>query len=128
MIVPQPTAQYGQVERVSFARAIFNTRSCAYAGFKSKPKTAAAAPPTVVSFRKSRRVGFLLGPLSARGKVGSVSQNLLNKTYRSGCHAVIFANRAVLFFSKIPYTQRLTKRIQRKMPSTPPNGPSRFSP
>src|SRR6266849_2683096 len=61
MIVPQPTAQYGQVDLVSLARAIFRTRSCAYAGFKSKPNTAAAAPPMVVNFRKSRRVGFILG-------------------------------------------------------------------
>src|SRR6266436_1406583 len=62
MIVPQPTAQYGQVDLVSLARAIFNVLSCAYAGFKSKPNTAAAAPPMVVNFRKSRRVGFILGP------------------------------------------------------------------
>src|SRR5580700_1975660 len=111
MMVPQPTAQYGQVERVSFARAIFSTRSCAYAGFMSKPKTAAAAPPTVVSFRKSRREGFMLGPPSAREKVGSVSQNLLNKTYRAGCQAVIFANTMSFFSRQILCTQRLTKRI-----------------
>src|SRR6266446_117778 len=61
MIVPQPTAQYGQVDRVSLARAIFSVLSCAYAGFKSKPNTAAAAPPMVVNFRKSRRVGFMRG-------------------------------------------------------------------
>src|SRR2546427_12771812 len=61
MIVPQPTAQYGQVDRVSLARAIFRTRSCAYAGFKSKPNTAAAAPPMVVNFRKSRRGGLIRG-------------------------------------------------------------------
>src|SRR6266850_686755 len=61
MIVPQPTAQYGQVDRVSLARAIFSVLSCAYAGFKSKPNTAAAVPPMVVNFRKSRRVGFMRG-------------------------------------------------------------------
>src|SRR6267143_2375098 len=60
MMVPQPTAQYGQVERVSLARAILSVRNCAYAGFKSKPNTAAAAPPIVVNFRKSRRVGCIL--------------------------------------------------------------------
>src|SRR5712692_4797657 len=65
MMVPQPTAQYGQVDRVSLARAILRMRNCAYAGFKSKPNTAAAAPPMVVNFRKSRRVGFMLGPPSA---------------------------------------------------------------
>src|ERR1700719_2842313 len=46
------TAQYGQVERVSLALAIFRTRSCAYAGCRSNPKTAAATPPAVVNFRK----------------------------------------------------------------------------
>src|SRR5260370_12395997 len=69
MMVPQPTAQYGQVERVSLARAILSVRSCAYAGFKSKPNTAAAAPPMVVSFRKSRRDGFMLGLPSARSQI-----------------------------------------------------------
>src|SRR5260370_39938841 len=62
MMVPQPTAQYGQVERVSLARAILRVRNCAKAGFRSNPKTAAAAPPMVVNFRKSRRVGFWRGP------------------------------------------------------------------
>src|SRR6266446_716583 len=89
MMVPQPTAQYGQVDRVSLARAIFSVRSCAYAGFRSKPKTAAAAPPMVVSFRKSRREGFMLGPPSARDKVGRVSRNLLNRTCPLACQAFI---------------------------------------
>src|SRR5258708_36547313 len=70
MMVPQPTAQYGQVERVSLARAIFSVRNCAYAGFKSKPNTAAAAPPIVVNFRKSRRAGVLLGPPPPKAKRG----------------------------------------------------------
>src|SRR5260370_11387093 len=69
MMVPKPSAQYGQVERVSLARAILSVRSCAYAGFKSKPNTAAAAPPMVVSFRKSRRDGFMLGLPSARSQL-----------------------------------------------------------
>src|SRR5260370_35108101 len=69
MMVPQPTAQYGQVERVSLARAILSVRSCAYAGFKSKPNTAAAAPPMVVSFRKSRRGGFMRKPPSPGRKL-----------------------------------------------------------
>src|ERR1700731_935355 len=59
MMVPQPTAQYGQVDRVSLARAIFSVRSCAYAGCRSNPKTAAAAPPTAVYLRNSRREGFI---------------------------------------------------------------------
>src|SRR5205814_10215332 len=68
-MLPQPTAQYGQVDRVSLARAIFSVRNCAYAGFKSKPNTAAAAPPMVVNFRKSRRVGIMLGLTSTRRNV-----------------------------------------------------------
>src|SRR2546422_9449738 len=68
-MVPHPTAQYGQVERVSLARAILSVRNCAYAGFKSRPNTAAAAPPIAVSLKKSRRVGFMLGLPSTRSKV-----------------------------------------------------------
>src|SRR5260370_23760025 len=68
MMVPQPTAQYGQVDRVSLARAIFSVRSCAYAGFKSKPNTAAAAPPIVANFRKSRRDELIPGPPLRRVK------------------------------------------------------------
>src|SRR2546429_7221871 len=69
MMVPHPTAQYGQVERVSLARAILSVRNCAYAGFKSKPNTAAAAPPIAVSLKKSRRGGFMLGLPSTRKKM-----------------------------------------------------------
>src|SRR6266516_281531 len=96
MITPQLTEQYGQVDRVSLARAIFSVRSCAYAGFRSKPKTAAAAPPIVVSFRKSRREGFMLGPPSARDKVGRVSRNLLNRTCQLTCQGFIFAEKIPL--------------------------------
>src|SRR5260370_5848790 len=70
MMVPQPTAQYGQVDRVSLARAIFSVRSCAYAGFKSKPNTAAAAPPMVVNLKKSRRVGGIAGAPFLKGRGG----------------------------------------------------------
>src|SRR5229473_7180763 len=93
MMVPQPTAQYGQVERVSLARAIFRVRNCAYAGFKSKPNTAAAAPPIVVNFRKSRREGFMLAPPSAKGKEGRVSQKFLHTTCWPLCQALILPAR-----------------------------------
>src|SRR6266568_3750520 len=96
MMVPQPTAQYGQVERVSLARAIFSVRSCAYAGFKTKPKAAAAASPIVGSFKKSRREGFMLGPPSARDKVGRVSRKLLNRTCQLTCQGFIFAEKIPL--------------------------------
>src|SRR5438876_9430910 len=84
MIVPQPTAQYGHVERVSLARAIFSVRSCANAGFKSKPNTAAAAPPMVVSFRKSRRVGFKPDPHLRKARTARLADNL-NMTYWPPC-------------------------------------------
>src|SRR6516225_8718150 len=64
MMTPQLTEQYGHVERVSLARAILSARSSAYAGCRSKPKTDAATPPTVVSFRKSRRVACMVHPRS----------------------------------------------------------------
>src|SRR2546429_8885753 len=86
-MVPQPTAQYGQVDRVSLARAIFSVRSCANAGFKSKPNTAAAAPPMVVSFRKSRRVGFMLDPHLREVRRARLAENL-NMTYWPRCQGV----------------------------------------
>src|SRR5258708_38594696 len=104
MMVPQPTAQYGQVERVSLARAIFRTRNCAYAGFKSKPNTAAAAPPIVVNFRKSRRVGFMLPPPSAKGKGETCLAEFLNMTYWPFCQAMILLTR--FSFRKILRAQK----------------------
>src|SRR5712691_3467673 len=86
MITPQLTEQYGHVERVSLARAIFSVRSCANAGFRSNPKTAAAAPPMVANFRKSRRVGLMLGPPSA-GEQG--------REHARRCSLIIHASRSV---------------------------------
>src|SRR5688572_4041090 len=63
MMTPQLTEQYGQVERVSVVRAIFSSRTAAYAGARSKPSTDTAVPPRVVSLRKSRRVGCMRGSL-----------------------------------------------------------------
>src|SRR5437899_3184153 len=62
MITPQLTAQYGQVERVSVVRAIFSSRTCAYAGCRSNPKTDAATPPTVLILRKSLRLEIIGRP------------------------------------------------------------------
>src|SRR5258708_17227873 len=90
MMVPQPTAQYGHVERVSLARAILSVRSCANAGFRSNPKTAAAAPPMVVNFRKSLRFNKILGPTThhafphARGGAGAAPIALMDRD-ASGC-------------------------------------------
>src|SRR5437773_1225078 len=85
MITPQLTEQYGHVERVSLARAIFSVRSCANAGFRSNPKTAAAAPPMVVNFRKSRRVRLQLGSPSAgeEGREHSRRKSLIKLESRS---------------------------------------------
>src|SRR5258708_11750628 len=91
MMVPQPTAQYGQVERVSLARAILSVRNCAYAGFKSKPNTAAAAPPIVVNFRKSRRGRVILGPPSSKRKEGGGSQEIPPNTFLPPCQRIIFS-------------------------------------
>src|ERR1700731_3279169 len=116
MMVPQPTAQYGQVERVSLALAILSVRNCAYAGFKSKPNTAAAAPPIVVNFRKSRRVGFIGGPPSAKNTEPRVAQKLLNMTCWPLCQAVILPTEFLLLPCQIPSAQRLGRSIQHKFP------------
>src|SRR6202167_1165138 len=55
MSTPQPTAQYGHVDRVSAARAIFSSLSWAYAGLRSNPKMVAATPPTAATLKKSLR-------------------------------------------------------------------------
>src|SRR5690242_944258 len=59
MITPHPTAQYGHVERVSVVRAIFSSRTSAWAAVRSKPSTDAVTPPTVPIFRKSLREAFI---------------------------------------------------------------------
>src|ERR1700690_3605349 len=66
MMTPQLTEQYGQVERVSVARAIFSSRISAYAGFRSKPKTVAAAPPSAATFRKFLRFVSMARPSGGR--------------------------------------------------------------
>src|SRR6266481_1956929 len=103
MMVPQPTAQYGHVERVSLARAIFSVRSCANAGFKSKPNTAAAAPPMVVNFRKSRRVGFILGSIPRKSKGRNPRGNSFIRLARFGVKRD-FTSAADLHLSQIPRT------------------------
>src|SRR5882762_3845158 len=95
MMVPQPTAQYGQVDRVSLARAIFSVRSCAYAGCRSNPNTAAAAPPTVVNFRKSRREGFIGALSREERRQESVSRRPIHKTSGRNCQ-VTFSSKEVL--------------------------------
>src|SRR5882724_2482779 len=53
MITPQLTEQYGQVERVSVVRAIFNSFACARTGRASNPRRSAAVPPAP-TLKKSR--------------------------------------------------------------------------
>src|SRR5207237_782039 len=91
MMVPQPTAQYGHVERVSLARSIFNWRSCANAGFRSNPKTAAAVPPTAPIFRKSRRVEAIVPPCQSGESHAQDSTNslLCNGLQAEVCHCTV---------------------------------------
>src|SRR5260370_9845367 len=96
MMVPQPTAQYGQVERVSLARAIFRTRNCAYAGFKSKPNTAAAAPPIVVNFRKSRRARGIIATPSLERKGRGGCQEKLETAFPALGVQIVFTPRRAL--------------------------------
>src|ERR1700675_4044647 len=55
MRTPQLTEQYGQVERVSVARAILSSLSCATAGVRSNPRREKPAPPTSAPRRKFLR-------------------------------------------------------------------------
>src|ERR1041385_8821122 len=68
MITPHDTAQYGQVLRVSVVRETLKARISALALERSK--ASAAAPPTVVAFRKLRRESstrYLLCRADGRG-------------------------------------------------------------
>src|ERR1700693_6617117 len=58
MSTPQATAQYGQVLRVSVARASLNSRTSAIAAVGEKPSSARLDPAreALVTFRNSRRV------------------------------------------------------------------------
>src|SRR5882672_2591685 len=55
MRTPQLTEQYGQVDRVSVARAILSSLSCATAGVRSNPRRETPAPPTRAPRRKFLR-------------------------------------------------------------------------
>src|SRR5271169_773567 len=55
MRTPQLTEQYGQVDRVSVARAILSSLSCATAGVRSNPRREKPAPPASAPLRKVLR-------------------------------------------------------------------------
>src|ERR1700694_2572092 len=55
MRTPQLTEQYGHVDRVSVARAILSSLSCATAGVRSNPRREKAAPPVSAPLRKVLR-------------------------------------------------------------------------
>src|SRR5579863_839378 len=55
MSTPQLTEQYGHVDRVSVARAIFSSLSCATAGVRSNPRREKPAPPASAPLRKVLR-------------------------------------------------------------------------
>src|SRR5215510_10526200 len=72
MSTPQATEQYGQVLRVSVARASLNSRTSASASRGEKPSRARLDPASEapVSVRNSRRVSSVIGiplDMSARG-------------------------------------------------------------
>src|SRR5271167_4297837 len=65
MRTPQLTEQYGQVDRVSVARAILSSLSCATAGVRSNPRREKPAPPTSAPLRKVRRENSIAHPPTA---------------------------------------------------------------
>src|ERR1043166_8613809 len=62
MMIPQLTAQYGQMEWVSVVRAIFNALAWANTGFASNSKSRPAAPPLTPNLMKSRRFKAMRPP------------------------------------------------------------------
>src|ERR1700736_5419331 len=62
---PQLTEQYGQVDRVSVARAILSSLSCATAGVRSNPRREMPAPPASALLRKVLRESSILHPPTA---------------------------------------------------------------
>src|SRR5258706_463928 len=62
MRTPQLTEQYGQVDRVSVARAILSSLSCATAGVRSNPRREKPAPPTSAPLRKFLRESSIAHP------------------------------------------------------------------
>src|SRR5580700_4998110 len=66
MSTPQATAQYGQVLRVSVARASLNSRTSAIAAVGEKPRSARLDPAreTPVILKNSRRVTSAMANLS----------------------------------------------------------------
>src|SRR5882724_8783273 len=61
MRTPQLTEQYGHVDFVWVAPAILSSRSCAWAGVGSSPRSVRAVPPTALALRKSLRVFPMAG-------------------------------------------------------------------
>src|SRR5580658_6051821 len=65
MRTPQLTEQYGQVDRVSVARAILSSLSCATAGVRSNPRIEKPAPPTSAPRMKVLRENSIAHPPTA---------------------------------------------------------------
>src|SRR5256885_17140015 len=87
MRTPQATAQYGQVLRVSVARASLNSRTSAIAAVGEKPSRAMLEPARValVTFRNSRRVTSAMAiPLHACRRPKSIPPRVGVATRRSG--------------------------------------------
>src|SRR6266446_7708670 len=65
MRTPQLTEQYGQVDRVSVARAILSAMSSARAGVRSNPRRERPAPPASALLRKVLRESSIVQPPTA---------------------------------------------------------------
>src|ERR1700736_5623530 len=78
---PQLTEQYGQVDRVSVARAILSSLSCATAGVKSNPRIETPAPPTSALLRKVLRESSIAHPPTASYHKPSGLHSRFGKNY-----------------------------------------------
>src|SRR6266446_487559 len=89
MRTPQLTEQYGQVDRVSVARAILSSLSCATAGVRSNPRREKPAPPTSAPLRKFLRESSIAHPPTISIKPADC--NAIAKNYNP--HRCVQSNR-----------------------------------
>src|SRR6266853_1996005 len=83
MRTPQLTEQYGQVDRVSVARAILSSFSCAIAGVKSNPRREKPAPPTSAPLRKFLRESSIAHPPTT--SITPADSNAISENYKRSC-------------------------------------------
>src|SRR5256885_11505390 len=120
MRTPQATAQYGQVLRVSVARASLNSRTSAIAAVGEKPSRARLEPARValVTFRNSRRVTSAMAiPLHACRRPKSIPLGLVSLPAGPALVAVRWICRtgtpACLFVTlRLPRNAAKTRRVR----------------